>query len=192
MSLAQTNQESMEGVLAGAQETMHRRRRQKPRNRQLDTDKPDEATSEKPIQKKSGAWDVSGDGDSSASTQVSADATIPTMDAHEKEHYQKLMAQDDEDEIPVIPSLKDEADEKLQREIADAPDVVTSQVQGLGELDSQLFTLPTNKTDAHIDLSVLTSVLSVPEQILEEDLPWTDHMFRELLHTVGTDEQQKA
>lgn len=132
MSLLDTHQESLEGAMAGAEEIMHRQRRRPKRlDGKTENDQVNVSTVP-PAQAKAG-WDDS---------EASGDNTIPTMETYEKEQYNKLA--EEEDEIPVIPSLRDEVEEVFQRQVADAPDAISTEVQGLKELDDQFMFLPPN------------------------------------------------
>ncbi|KAJ4457563.1 hypothetical protein PAPYR_6919 [Paratrimastix pyriformis] len=83
---------------------------------------------------------------------------------------------------PIIPQLDDEGD--ITAQVAAAPRNPSLKIQSIAELDSSIgatVSLPKNLSEAGIDLSILSSVLSPPELIMGRDGIW-DHsqMLKEL------------
>jgi hypothetical protein len=74
----------------------------------------------------------------------------------------------------VIPDLEDEngAGEDFQQSVADAPEVLSTKVQSLRELEKEAKRTLPHPRDPDVDLSVLTSGLPPPEHAMEEDAVW--------------------
>jgi hypothetical protein len=94
-----------------------------------------------------------------------------------------MMTADDDNDVQFIPSLDDAADDTLSRQVADAPEYHAHKVQTLKELEKDLIVgLPAKRVEDGIDISLLASVLSPLEQIREEDEPWSQQTFSQLIH----------
>uniref|UniRef100_A0A0B6Y1R0 Intraflagellar transport protein 43 homolog n=1 Tax=Arion vulgaris TaxID=1028688 RepID=A0A0B6Y1R0_9EUPU len=96
---------------------------------------------------------------------------------------------DNDDDIPVIPELEDQQEDELASTVAAAPNVVVNRVATYRELDSDLLMQAAFLTlDNEIDLKLLTKVLSLPEDIIEDDKSWDwNRLFTEISSELRTE-----
>lgn len=138
----------------------------------------------------SGGWGFDGDG-----TQPKI--KVPTQEKHFKE--------DDDEVIPLIPDLEEEADEDITRQVAAPPVAATFQPQkvpNLRDLDNEVYGneksqqpggsgLSTSPEEG-VDLSILLQVLCPQKSLIEEDVVWDhDQLFHEVTSYV-TKEREEA
>jgi hypothetical protein len=105
------------------------------------------------------------------------------LDASFKGDIPKFMdEEEDEDTVATILTLDRGTEDE---EVANAPEYHGNKLQSLYELDNELaFTLPSDKRkkDRKLDLTILSSVLLPAEQILEEDVQWSQSTLTQLLN----------
>lgn len=136
-----------------------------------------------------------GFGDTSTTTPAptgGASTTTPTgmSDDKKKGHFDG-----DDDVIPVIPDLEEEAEEDITRQVAAPPPpsmAYGANVRSIRELDSQIASrglsqLPTNPEEG-VDLAILTQCLCAEHQVFEEDATW-DHelIFQEVASDINAE-----
>jgi len=91
----------------------------------------------------------------------------------------------DDDEILVIPDLEDAEDEDITTKVAEAPRNTQRKVQSMRELNFGVKNALQTQNSG-INLGLLTSTLSPPHLLTEDDLPWE---FDSLLQTVSQEIQ---
>jgi len=91
----------------------------------------------------------------------------------------------DDDEILVIPDLEDVDDEDITTKVAEAPRNTQRKVQSMRELNYGVKNTLQSQ-NVGINLGLLTSTLSPPHLLAEDDLPWE---FDSLLQTVSQEIQ---
>lgn len=93
-------------------------------------------------------------------------------------------------DITEIPDLEEPAGEDITTQVAEAPNVRTTRVQNLQDLDKEImFSLPSNVGDG-IDLSILTMALSPQESLTETDSHWeVDQMFGDIASEVQLEQE---
>ena len=78
---------------------------------------------------------------------------------------------DSDGETPIIPDLEDEQ-EDMARQVAAAPNLQSSRVQSIKELDEAIDMALPAAGEIGVDLGVLQSYLTPQEQVREDDTPW--------------------
>eukprot|EP00397_Hematodinium_sp_SG-2012_P056383 GEMP01069522.1.p1 GENE.GEMP01069522.1~~GEMP01069522.1.p1 ORF type:complete len:167 (+),score=49.90 GEMP01069522.1:67-567(+) len=139
---------------------------------ELDSDEGDNAL--RPHPPANGGWGFDGDG-----TQPKI--KVPTQEKHYKD--------DDDDVIPLIPDLEDDADEDITLQVAAPPAPAPFQPQkvpNLRELDAEIRTNdmgPISEIEEGVDLSILLQCLVPQKSLIEEDVTW-DH--EQLFHEIAS------
>jgi len=148
---------------------------------------------QRPAPVASGGWGFDGDG-----TQPKIQ--IPIQEKHYKD--------DDDEVIPLIPDLEEEADEDITRQVAAPPVVAQFQPQkvpNLKDLDNELYGTGgkgeqrqvagaglTSTPEEGVDLSILLQALCPQKNLIEDDVVWDhDQLFHEVASYV-TKEQEAA
>mmetsp|Transcript_23285 Transcript_23285/g.41325 ORF Transcript_23285/g.41325 Transcript_23285/m.41325 type:complete len:327 (-) Transcript_23285:394-1374(-) len=91
-----------------------------------------------------------------------------------------------------IPELEDEGKEDISNVVAEAPKVCSNKVQGMEELEEETtFRLPTTG-DRDMDLSLLTAVLCLAEQVREGDEIWDPELLLGEVASELNAEKEKA
>eukprot|EP00746_Dinoflagellata_sp_MGD_P167223 gnl/MRDRNA2_/MRDRNA2_97675_c0_seq1.p1 gnl/MRDRNA2_/MRDRNA2_97675_c0~~gnl/MRDRNA2_/MRDRNA2_97675_c0_seq1.p1 ORF type:complete len:218 (-),score=57.70 gnl/MRDRNA2_/MRDRNA2_97675_c0_seq1:65-718(-) len=98
----------------------------------------------------------------------------------------------DDDVIPVIPDLEEEAEEDITRQVAAPPIAYSQNVRSIREMDSAISSrglsqLPTTPEEG-VDLAILTQCLCAEHQVFEEDSQW-DHelIFQEVASDINAE-----
>jgi hypothetical protein len=132
-------------------------------------------------------WGESDDNDGAAAPARRRRA--PLEDEVDTSTVTRNQHDDDSDgETPIIPDLEDEQ-EDMARQVAAAPNLASSRVQNIKELDEAIdMTLPA-AGEIGVDLGVLQSFLTPQEHVREEDVPWD--VDKELAALASQLEQEK-
>ena len=98
---------------------------------------------------------------------------------------------DDEGTTEYIPDLEDE-EETISQQVAVAPEVKSSRVPTIAELDEEIDMALPSTTEIGVDLSVLQQFLIPQEQLVEEDVPWDfEHELQTLAHELQQEQEER-
>lgn len=123
------------------------------------------------------------DNDDEASAEPPSSAVVSSSLAH--------MNDDDEGTTEYIPDLEDE-EENISQQIAVAPEVKSSRVPTIADLDEEIDMALPSTTEIGVDLSVLQQFLIPQEQLVEEDVPWDfEHELQTLAHELQQEQEER-
>nr|XP_034964036.1 intraflagellar transport protein 43 homolog [Zootoca vivipara] len=95
---------------------------------------------------------------------------------------QSLEAEDDEEDIPVIPDLEEVQEEDFAMQVAAPPSVQVNRVLTYRDLDNDLMKYAAFQTlDGEVDLKLLSKVLAPEQDVREDDISWDwNHLYTEV------------
>jgi len=125
-----------------------------------------------------GGWGFDGPSGGGMTSGVSGPSSAPVSTQQESNRH---FANDEDDTVPIIPDLEEEAEEDITRQVAAPPapaeSLAAPAVKSVRELDSALSSrlaqLPTSPEEG-VDLAPLMRCLCSERQVFEGDVPW-DH-----------------
>lgn len=139
-----------------------------------------------------GGWGFEGDGGGTSgqmNTHLSPDPPSPQEGNKRRGHFEG-----DDDVVPTIPDLEEEAQEDITRQVAAPPSagsVFRQPVRSVRELEGALSSrasqLPSTPEEG-VDLAPLMQVLCSERQVFEADATW-DHelVFQEVASAINND-----
>ncbi|XP_028575030.2 intraflagellar transport protein 43 homolog isoform X2 [Podarcis muralis] len=95
---------------------------------------------------------------------------------------QSLEAEDEEEDIPVIPDLEEVQEEDFAMQVAAPPSVQVNRVLTYRDLDNDLMKYAAFQTlDGEVDLKLLSKVLAPEQDVREDDISWDwNHLYTEV------------
>jgi len=137
-------------------------------------------------------WGFGDDSNTNSSAPAGGSSTAQSNVMSESVDKKKSHFDGDDDVIPVIPDLEEEAEEDITRQVAAPPIAYSQNVRSIREMDSAISSrglsqLPTTPEEG-VDLAILTQCLCAEHQVFEEDSTW-DHelIFQEVASDINAE-----
>eukprot|EP00927_Polykrikos_kofoidii_P018490 TRINITY_DN18576_c0_g1_i1.p1 TRINITY_DN18576_c0_g1~~TRINITY_DN18576_c0_g1_i1.p1 ORF type:complete len:192 (-),score=43.46 TRINITY_DN18576_c0_g1_i1:69-644(-) len=137
-----------------------------------------------------GGWGFEGDNGPSGTPARTQDPPSPSSVGAQRNHFDR-----DDDEVPTIPNIEDEAEEDITRQVAAPPTaggtLFSQPVKSVRDLDVAMSgrapQLPASPEEG-VDLAPLMHCLCSERQVFEADVTW-DHelIFQEVASAINND-----